>query len=148
MVLNSTDFFTSAGVAVKRLAAAPKVASLNGITVAAQLLGTTCITGVGACVSMLAVRHLHWYTDESSGWFLENPLFIVVVASFMSFTISTAFMFMFDMTSDTLLFCWLVDREDGDAEYAPKSLRDEIGAPKRVPQDQQGGLAELASIFE
>jgi len=133
MVLHSTDFFTSAGAAIRRIAEADsKVAALSGITVVFQTLGTTCITAFGAYVSWLFVSS-QWYSVSTSEWFLDTPMVVVVVAGFLSFLVAASFMFIFDMTSDTLLFCWLADGEDGTTEYAPKPLRDLmdlIGAPK------------------
>lgn len=132
MVLRSTDFFTSAGRAFRRVERAlPEAAALNGITVLFQVLGSIVMTGIGGYTAFLLVSGLSMYSDPSSQWYLESPLFVVVANAGLAFLISAVFMTMFDMTSDTLLFCWLTDTEDGVAEFAPKPLRNLVGPPLR-----------------
>jgi len=134
MVLRSTDFSTSAGAALRRLGdAAPEVAALNGITVIFQLLGMASITCLGTYVPWLMISHIDQYTNPASDWYIEDPVAVVAATGAVALLVAAAFMFVFDMTSDTLLFCWLCDTEDGVTEFAPKPLRNLIGSPPRAP---------------
>lgn len=132
MVLRSTDFFTSAGVASRRLECAlPEAAALNGITIFFQILGNVAITGIGAYAALWSVSNLDVYSDPASAWYLERPLLVVAVALLLSNLVATVCMAAFDMTSDTLLFCWLHDTDEGAAEFAPAPLRALLGPPRR-----------------
>jgi len=124
LVLNSKDFFTSAGAAVKRLSTAiPEVAALTGITSAFQVVGFLMIGGFGTALALLATMRFSVFSDPASDWYLENRIAVIVVSALISFGVAGAFMFIFDIVSDAMLFCWLVDQEDGKTEFAPAPLR-------------------------
>mmetsp|Transcript_1893 Transcript_1893/g.4831 ORF Transcript_1893/g.4831 Transcript_1893/m.4831 type:complete len:712 (-) Transcript_1893:40-2175(-) len=128
LVLNSKDFFTSAGAAMKRISTAlPEVAALNGITSVFQVVGFLLIGVFGTLIAVLATTRLPFFSDPASDSYLEHRAIVIGVAAFISFGVAAAFMFIFDIVSDALLFCWLVDQEDGKAEYAPKPLRKVFG---------------------
>merc|ERR1712007_38902 len=106
-------------------------ASMSGITFVFQGIGTTCITGFGAYMSFLCVTRSGVYSDRESDWFIEFPMVVVVVCGVIAFAVATAFMFIIDITSDTLLLCWLSDTEECGVDFVPKSLKDLIDKPLR-----------------
>jgi len=133
MVLKSKDFFSSAGGAIKTLASAStEVAGLNGVTFIFQILGVFSISAMCAGLAHLMVTHAPMYTSKESDYFLDVPMVVVVAAGIIGLVVGSAYMFIFDMVSDTLLFCWLTDNEDGVTEFAPEPLRNLIGHPKRA----------------
>jgi len=129
IVLRSQDFFTSAGSAIKVLAGAAKeVSGLNGITFLFQILGITSISMSTAAVTFFMATNINFYNSKESDYFLEEPMVVVAVGAIIGLIVGGAYMFIFDMVSDTLLFCWLTDTEDGVTEFAPAPLRNLIGA--------------------
>jgi hypothetical protein len=137
MVLKSQDFFTSAGNAIRTLASgSAEVAGLNGVTFMFQILGVTCISSATAGSSYLLTTHTNIYADPVSDYYVESPLTIAGVSLFIGLVIGSSYMFVFDMVSDTLLFCWLTDASDGVTEFAPKALRG-IVDPHNMSQAQK-----------
>jgi len=132
VILNSTPFFSSAGNAIRRVSdTTHEAAALCGVTSVFQSLGIVSITTIGAYLAFFCATHLSMYTSRESEWFLESPAAVVVVATILSFIVSSAFMFTIDMTSDTMLFCWLADTEDTHVDFTPERLRELLGSPKR-----------------
>lgn len=124
IVLKSKDFFTSAGSAIQVLLHAnAEVAGLNGVTFLFQIMGISSITGICAGLSWLMVTNINIYADPVSTYYVESPLIVVVLSGVIGLVVASSYMFIFDMVSDTLLFCWLTDNEDGACEFAPKALR-------------------------
>jgi hypothetical protein len=134
LVLKSTDFFTSAGAAIRRLSfAGPEVAGLNGITEVFQFIGNITTVLLGSCLTLVFMSQCSLYADPSSNTFIEWPMIVVVVGAMIALSVSSSFMTIVDITSDTLLFCWLTDVDDGNDEFAPAPLRNLIGQPQRGP---------------
>lgn len=63
---------------------------------------------------------------------------VVACAGIIGIAVGSAYMMIFDMVSDTLLFCWLKDTEDGVTEFAPKQLRNITGPPVRKAGQKDG----------
>jgi len=141
LVLKPADFFTCAGAAFKLLAsAATDVYALNGITTIFQLLGVAFITATGTWFSF-TLTGMSMYSSKDSDVYLENRIVVVVFCGIICMMVASAFMHILDMVSDTLLFDWLVDADDGVTEFAPKAMRDLLkGQPKRgLTGGQPGG---------
>jgi len=77
---------------------------LNGATYVFQLVGLVLITVV-TLVLAEALTQLSMFTDPTSQMFLENPVMVVIVCGLIAFGIAKLFMDVFDMVSDTLMFC-------------------------------------------
>jgi len=132
IVLKSKDFFTSAGSAMKTLTgAAAEVSGLNGITFLFQLLGVFSISTACAGLTHILVTNINVYNMKESDFFVEQPMYVVICGALIGCVVGSAYMFIFDMVSDTLLFCFLTDTEDGVTEFAPKPLRNIAGNPTR-----------------
>lgn len=136
MVIKSTDFFHSAGAALELLlSSSAEVVALNGITFVFQCLGAAVITCAGSSAAFWLTDSLEIFVSPDSERFLENRVLVVVVAGLISLLVAGAFMFIFDLVSDTLLFCYLDDMKDGKPEdYAPKQLRDLVADNPSEPE--------------
>lgn len=136
LTLKSTDYFSSAGSAMKVLTGgAPEVVTLNGMTYIFQILGTASIAGASGFIGLKITTNTAMFTDSDSDHFVEEPMVIAVAAGVVGFIVAAAFMLIFDMVSDTLLYCWLTDTKDGVTEFAPAPLRDLIGSSSGAKGD-------------
>lgn len=119
MAITSKPFCAAARNAmaiIAKLAGAMYV--LNGATYIFQLAGMAMITAV---VGLLGYTiSYNFFNDSSSDWFIENHAFVTIVVCIIAAGVAYSFMAVFDMVSDTLLYCMGVD---GGA-HAPHQLQD------------------------
>lgn len=125
MAIHSNSFCTAARSALSMVVELGEaMAILNGATYIFAVFGTLFITVACAAGTYVAVGF--WpFADPSSMFFVQDPLAAAVLAVLVALPISLAFMDVFDMASDTLLYCYGVDLHAGkDDHHAPLALRD------------------------
>merc|ERR1719387_1159125 len=104
--MNVMKIFVSYGAAM---------AILNGAVLVFQIVGTCMI--VAACGALAEIMLTNGAFDTLS--------ITLVVACVLAGLVSWSFMTVFDMTTDTLLYCFAVDKEqNGHATTAPEAMRD------------------------
>ena len=69
------------------------------------------------------------FSDKTSDHYVEDPVFDAVVGGTIGFVVAYAFMIVFDVVSDTILYCFVVERKrrlnndlDPNEQYAPSTL--------------------------
>merc|ERR1712224_138342 len=87
------------------------------------------IATMGTAIVYFVLKGTDTYGDPDSEWYIQDKTPILVVAGLISFIIGHAFMNVFDMTTDTILYCKCIEegrRKNGaidpSAQYAPDSL--------------------------
>merc|ERR1712228_752491 len=81
-----------------------------------MFFGTLTIAGMSALLTYFSVTH--------SAGEVDNPYVPTVLAGVIGYIVALAFANVFDMTSDTLLYCYGLDEHDGtSADTAPPALR-------------------------
>jgi len=99
---------------------------LNGATWIFSLIATTVIVVSCGLISDMILQ-LDSFTNNESDYFVDDPTLATVIACGLAFLISLTFMSIFDMTSDTLLYCFGHDVRTGkNTGHAPAALRDLI----------------------
>jgi len=88
-----------------------------------QLLGCALISGLGGFLCFEVVSTEPQFTSNESSWYIADPMFISCVAGVVSLVVAMAFMIIFDQTADTLLYCFVYEKQSGSGgRYAPDSL--------------------------
>jgi hypothetical protein len=129
-----TDFFESANVSVRMMKRASTsesfhrkgIVALHGVTFSFQIVGLMTTAIAGGYATYWITGAVNIFSDPRSEYFLENRIGVVLLAAFFSGAVSTVFVYTLDLVADTLLFCWLVEDEEGKLHnrFAPKLLRD------------------------
>merc|ERR1712205_186762 len=81
------------------------MAILNGATFVFQIAGMVLITALCAFIADL-ICDLSTFTDPASERFLPHPPVTVVVSALIALAMAKIFMDVFDMVSDTLMYCF------------------------------------------
>ncbi|CAJ1368462.1 unnamed protein product [Effrenium voratum] len=91
---------------------------LNGATWLFQVAGLGAITFLGHMQTCLIIKYYPGFEDRYSPDYVQNPFFLSICGAVVSFVMSFPFMMIFDTVSDTILFCWIVEknREEKDPE--------------------------------
>jgi len=143
IAVNSSSFCSGARRALSVLVHhVPEVGVLNGACWIIQLAGVGAITASGTGVIYLSLRHIDQFNDPASEWFVQDTAPVLVAAGLISFAVGHAFMNVFDMVSDTILYCKCTEEirrrqgtMDPGKQYAPDSLdaliRDECPALRK-----------------
>jgi len=108
--------------------------ALTGACWTFQLGGLGAITGLGALLTGLIVRHVDAYSNPASEYYVQDPVFLTIVAAIISFLIALAFMIGFDTVSLTILYCFAVEKHQartftGTGEAQPMTVIDARGKP-------------------
>lgn len=130
IAINSTTFCTGAQNALQVISSEiAAVAFLNGACWVFNIAGYGLITGVGTFLVWLMVRSLWFFNNVESSTYIHDPVAICFLAGLICFVAAVGFMHMFDMISDTMLFCFATEerrKERGllkkDVQYAPETL--------------------------
>eukprot|EP00930_Biecheleria_cincta_P081055 TRINITY_DN6965_c0_g1_i1.p1 TRINITY_DN6965_c0_g1~~TRINITY_DN6965_c0_g1_i1.p1 ORF type:complete len:1501 (+),score=370.60 TRINITY_DN6965_c0_g1_i1:71-4573(+) len=134
MVLNSDNFFVSAGAAVKLVTRADQdIGKVNGITGSFHSIGLLGTVSLACYLSTVALGGCALYASQDSKLYIENRVAIVAAAGLFSAGVASCFMSLFDVVFDTLLFCWLSDNKQEEVIFAPGQLVDVLGDPKARP---------------
>lgn len=125
MAITSHNFCDAAKQAVEMIVElGGAMAVLNGATFVFTVFGTVVITLACGVVSYVAAAH-GAFGDAEAGAGLECPLAPMVVSMMLGCLVALDFMAVFDMTSDTLLYCYGVDLHSGKGGYtAPTALKE------------------------
>jgi hypothetical protein len=101
------------------------MALLNGATFVLSLFGTLFIV-VGSCFIALIMMNLPYYQDYTgSDQTIPDKVAVLICAAMISMLVAICFMHIFDMTSDTLIYCVGNDTQNGrPLDTAPPELRD------------------------
>jgi hypothetical protein len=116
---------------------------LNGATYIFSVFGSLLIT-VGSGFIVYLIINNGSYNDvvgPGSVAAIPDKSSVVIVALFLAFMVSLVFMNVFDMTADTLIFCYGFDRTNGHvSSTAPMELRQLCSdAEQQAGQQQQLG---------
>jgi len=101
------------------------MAILNGATYVFTIFGTLFIT-IACSLLVYYATGFNPFADATSSLYVADPLAAVVVASFIAFLVAMTFMDIFDMASDTLLYCYGSDMQKNshDGHHVPESLKE------------------------
>mmetsp|Transcript_41809 Transcript_41809/g.90199 ORF Transcript_41809/g.90199 Transcript_41809/m.90199 type:complete len:675 (-) Transcript_41809:156-2180(-) len=100
------------------------MAVLNGANFLFQVVGVVGITTTCGLMAW-ALLGLDTFSHTSSSYYVANHVLATAVACGLALIVSWAFMTVFDMTSDTLLFCMAMDiRQHGSAVNADHRLKE------------------------
>eukprot|EP00927_Polykrikos_kofoidii_P008087 TRINITY_DN13345_c0_g2_i1.p1 TRINITY_DN13345_c0_g2~~TRINITY_DN13345_c0_g2_i1.p1 ORF type:complete len:694 (-),score=111.93 TRINITY_DN13345_c0_g2_i1:216-2039(-) len=114
--VNSFQFIMKQGVSIVFLNGACTVFVLAGVSL------ITLITGYG---SYLFVTNYEPYMSDSSDLYVSDPQVVAAAAGAVGLVISLCFMMVFDTTADTLLYCFVWNKNQDPAGvhfYAPATL--------------------------
>jgi len=125
MAITSNGFCTAARRALQMvIELGGAMAILNGATYVFAFFGTVFIT-VACTAATYAAAGFPPFTDQSSAFYVESPLSAALVGAVVSFLVALSFMDVFDMASDTLLYCYGVDIQSGKEDHtAPHALQE------------------------
>eukprot|EP00397_Hematodinium_sp_SG-2012_P034263 GEMP01036736.1.p1 GENE.GEMP01036736.1~~GEMP01036736.1.p1 ORF type:complete len:427 (+),score=84.00 GEMP01036736.1:719-1999(+) len=137
VAINSTSFCTAAKNAFNTITSElSTIAILNGACFVFQIAGGSIISGVGAFLTYSIVTTQEMFTSDESSWFVADPVFLAVASGVVCMTIAWAFMIIFDQTADTLLYCFITDKNcpvtisGRRVEFAPQGLQTLISESK------------------
>jgi len=107
----------------------PEVGALNGACWVIQLTSVGAITASGTGLVYFVLAHVAVFNQHDSDWYVQERMPVLILAGLISFIVGRAFMTIFDVVSDTILYCRCIEeirRQEGelelDRQYAPKSL--------------------------
>jgi len=146
IAVNSNNFCTAAYNAfwfiVKSM---PEIATLNGACWIFMVAGVGSITGASCYVCFMAVGYFDVYVDPTSAWYVSDKVTVTAFGGFIAFIVSYSFMTVFDMVADTILFCFVVEKNrrnpshknpiSSDVQYAPDVL-DRLAAGARSEHEE------------
>ncbi|CAK0909148.1 unnamed protein product, partial [Prorocentrum cordatum] len=75
------------------------------------------ITASGIAVVYLILAHVAVFNQRDSDWYVQERVPVLVLAGLVSFLVGHAFMTIFDVVSDTILYCRCIEevrRQEGD----------------------------------
>lgn len=100
------------------------MAILNGATFVFTLFGVVLISmGAGGFTHLMVNQGV--FIDQTSEFDVANPIAPMVVAGLIGVVVALSFMHVFDMTSDTLLYCYGLDLRSGrGGQTAPSALKE------------------------
>jgi len=95
------------------------MAILNGATVIFQIVGVVSITATCGLASYYAL------STRALGYSAGDPALAVAFSCGLAFIVAWSFMAIFDVTTDTLLYCYCEDKyAHGHATTAPEDMRE------------------------
>eukprot|EP00928_Gymnodinium_smaydae_P071790 TRINITY_DN55276_c0_g1_i1.p1 TRINITY_DN55276_c0_g1~~TRINITY_DN55276_c0_g1_i1.p1 ORF type:complete len:820 (+),score=135.01 TRINITY_DN55276_c0_g1_i1:73-2460(+) len=147
IVLGSVDFWPAARDAKTLLEdAGGSVAFLHGSTALYELIGIVLISMICGFSSMLMFWYIPCFTDHNNPhWFVEDTQSMVVVSLIVSAIIGYAFMSLFNITLDAMLytFAWARKMRIADNQkVCPRALKSMIhGAEWEADPDMTGALS-------
>lgn len=69
------------------------------------------ITSAGGYLTWLTLRNVEAFSNPASEQFVAQPEYLTLAASGVAFVVALVFMSVFDVCSDTILFCWALDKK-------------------------------------
>jgi len=127
VAIRSTSFISAARHAFEMITSnMATIALLNGACFIFQLAGAVLISVGGAFLTYLMVTSMNEFTLNDSPYYVVDPVFVAAVAFLICLVVAISFMIIFDQTADTLLYCFIYDKEQGahpGVEFAPTGLQ-------------------------
>jgi len=125
MAITSHNFCDAAKQAVQMIVElGGAMAILNGATFVFTVFGALLITLASGALAYVAAAHGAFAGTESEAS-TECPLAPMIVSMLIGCLVALDFMNVFDMASDTLLYCYGVDLHSGKGGYtAPAALKE------------------------
>merc|ERR1712166_811485 len=85
--------------------------------------GVLAISGVVAFIVFLVLDNYSGFSAVDSESYVQDPLGVTVVAFIVAFVVAVGFMMVFDQVADTLLYCFVIEKDDsGYNNHAPEPL--------------------------
>jgi len=94
---------------------------LNGATWLFQLAGLGAITSLGHLQTVVITKYYPGFEDPFSPDYVQNPFFLSLCGSAVSFIMAFPFMMLFDTVSDTILFAYIVQKMR-EEKYQEKTM--------------------------
>ena len=93
--------------------------ALGGVGAIFQTLGRVLITVVSSYLGYFAVTHYDYYTER-----LDSPVMPLIVFVLFSYLVSSLFLSVYEMASDTIIQAYLLDESlnNGSTIFAPEPL--------------------------
>jgi len=99
------------------------MAVLNGATFVFQFAGIILITAICTVIAQM-FSSVGSFTDPSSSWFIPHPPVVVVVSAIIGYAVAKVFMDVFDMVSDTLMYCFGLEGFDSNSRKCPPAVKE------------------------
>jgi len=125
MAITSNNFCDASQQALGTIAA--MAASLGILTGATFVFSVFGVISICLCCGAFTYHAASTgaFADASSESFIESPVAVTVAALAISALVAFAFMDIVDMASDSLLYCYQMDRQRGTGgKKAPRALQD------------------------
>jgi len=128
MAISSSNFCESAQRALGILASiAMSLGILTGATVIFTIFGIILIA-LGGSWFAYAMASSNAFADEASKYHVDSPVLVTWIAAVIGALVAGSFMNIFDVASDTMLYCYQTDRQSGKGGHtAPHGLRELMG---------------------
>lgn len=125
MAVTSNGFCAAAKNALAMIAQlGGTMAILNGATYAFTFFGTALI-GIGVGFLTDFVVRQGSFVDQESSFYVADPDMVTLIGIIIGVVVALVFMDLFDMASDTLLYCYGHDLATGSSGYtAPPPLKE------------------------
>jgi len=134
VALHSSNFCEAAKRATAVIAnEVTALGTLMGACWTLQLGGLGAITGLGALLTGLMVRHIDAYSQPTSEYYVQDPVSLTIVAAVISFIVALAFMRGFDSVSCTILYCFAIEKQQARTltdKGEPMTVIDPRGKPR------------------
>jgi hypothetical protein len=127
MAVKSKNFLDAGPGAIRLIdELGEQFAPLRGCAYVFQVIGTLFVTSFTGAVAYYAFTLVPMFSDNTSSTFVGAPFGSAIICAIMSFAITHSFMEVFDITLDTLLYCYSVDRKQPETcgDFAPIALQD------------------------
>merc|ERR1712232_236821 len=86
------------------------IGALNGACWIFQVAGLATISSLGALLTWLMVSYIEPFKDDSSKYYVHDPVSLTIIAAIISFLIAFIFMIVFDTVSDAILYCFATEK--------------------------------------
>lgn len=87
------------------------VINLVGATFLIQLAGVCGIASMGGVATYVTIVNFPSFSDPFSVYYIYDPVFAALISSVLCGMVATPFMLLLDQVSDTILFCWALEKK-------------------------------------
>jgi hypothetical protein len=85
------------------------VFALNSVQCVFQIGGCGACAALGAVVSYAIVEYVPMYGDDQSPTYINDKSCVVYAAAIISLAVGMSFMVVFDIVTDTMFYCYVID---------------------------------------
>lgn len=147
IAVNSSSFCFGAKNALKIiLNNLPEIAILNGSCFVFEVAGVGAISGFCTLSAYIAIQNVDFWSNPENEKHISDPLIILIVVGIIGALIGYAFMSVFDMCADTILYCFVIEQKRRDAGFYDGS--DEIFTPDSLVELVNYGKAKHQGLEE